>query len=162
MVDGVSSRDFTDALAAFGSGVVVATVRDGRDDIGSTLTAFSSVSLEPPMVLVAVSAGSYLGEVLGRCDRWAVTVLSAGQRAIAGRFAVAGRPSARLLVAGVAHHRGEESGALIVDDGRAALECETRQRVSAGDHVVFVAEVLSVDYVATDRPPLIRVDHRYR
>ena len=162
MVDGVSSRDFTDALAAFGSGGVVATVRDGRDDIGSTLTAFSSVSLEPPMVLVAVSAGSYLGEVLGRCDRWAVTVLSAGQRAIAGRFAVAGRPSARLLVAGVAHHRGEESGALIVDDGRAALECETRQRVPAGDHVVFVAEVLSVDYVATDRPPLIRVDHRYR
>lgn len=162
MVDDVSSRDFTDALAAFGTGVVVVTVREGRDDIGTTLTAFSSVSLEPPMVLVAVGAESYLSEVLERCDRWAVTVLAAAQRAIAGRFAVAGRPSARLLIASVAHHRGEESGALIVDEGRAALECETRQRVPAGDHVVFVAEVLSVDYVATDRPPLIRVDHRYR
>jgi flavin reductase (DIM6/NTAB) family NADH-FMN oxidoreductase RutF len=161
-VNEVPSRDFTDALATFGTGVVVMTVRDGRDDIGTTLTAFSSVSLGPPMVLVAVAAESYLSEVLGRCDRWAVTVLSADQRAIAGRFAVAGRPSARLLIASVSHHRGDVSGALIMDEGRAALECETRRRVPAGDHVVFVAEVLSVDYVATDRSPLIRVDHRYR
>ena len=158
----VSPGDFTDALAAFGTGVVVVTVREGRDDIGTTLTAFASVSLDPPMVLVAVAAESYLSEVLRRCDRWAATVLSAAQRAIAGRFAVAGRPSARLLIASVPHHRGELSDALIVDEGRAALECETRQRVPAGDHVVFVAEVLAVDYVVAERPPLIRVDHRYR
>lgn len=158
----VSPGDFTDALAAFGSGVVIVTVRDGRDDIGSTLTAFSSVSLDPPMVLVAVAAESYLAEVLQRQDRWAVTVLAEGQRAIAGRFASAGRPSARLLIASVPHHRGARSEALIVDEGRTALECETRRRVPAGDHVVFLAEVTSVDYVAADRPPLIRVDHRYR
>lgn len=162
VADDVSPRDFTDALGAFGTGVVVVTVREGRDDIGTTLTAFASVSLDPPMVLVSVAAESYLSEVLGRCDRWAVSVLSAAQRAIAGRFATAGRPSARLLIASVAHHRGERTGALIVDEGRAALECETRQRVPAGDHLVVVAEVLSVDYVATERPPLIRVDHRYR
>jgi flavin reductase (DIM6/NTAB) family NADH-FMN oxidoreductase RutF len=158
----VGGQDFTDAAATFGTGVVVVTVRDGRDDIGTTLTAFSSVSLEPPMVLVAVAAESYLTEVLQRCERWAVTVLSSGQRAIAGRFAAAGRPSARLLIASVPHHRGALSGALVVDDGRAALECETRQHFTAGDHVVFLAEVRSVDYVATDRAPLIRVDRRYR
>jgi flavin reductase (DIM6/NTAB) family NADH-FMN oxidoreductase RutF len=161
-MDEVGERDFTDAVATFGTGVAVVTVRDGRDDIGTTLTAFSSVSLEPPMVLIAVAAESYLTEVLQRCERWAVTVLSTGQRAIAGRFASAGRPSARLLIASVPHHRGELSGALIVDDGRAALECQTRQHLSAGDHVVFLAEVRAVDYVAADRPPLIRVDHRYR
>jgi flavin reductase (DIM6/NTAB) family NADH-FMN oxidoreductase RutF len=155
-------RDFTDAVATFGTGVVVVTVRDGRDDIGTTLTAFSSVSLEPPMVLVAVAAESYLTEVLQRCERWAVTVLSKEQRAIAGRFASAGRPSARLLIANEPHHRGALSGALIVDDGRAALECETRRHLPAGDHVVFLAEVRSVDYVAPDHPPLIRVDGRYR
>jgi flavin reductase (DIM6/NTAB) family NADH-FMN oxidoreductase RutF len=161
-VDEVPEQDFTDALAAFASGVVVVTVRDGRDDIGTTLTAFSSVSLEPPMVVAAVTAESYLAEVLDRCDRWAVTVLSAGQRAIAGRFASAGRPSARILIASVPHHRGPNSGALIVNDGRAALECEARQRVRAGDHVLFIAEVLSVDYVDPGQPPLIRVDRRYR
>jgi flavin reductase (DIM6/NTAB) family NADH-FMN oxidoreductase RutF len=161
-VDEVAPRDFTDALAAFGTGVVVVTVREGRDDIGTTLTAFSSISLEPPLVLIAIAAESYLTEVLQRRDRWAITVLSTEQRAIAGRFASAGRPSARLLIASVPHHRGPHSDALIVDEGRAALECETRWHRPAGDHVVFVAEVLSVEYLAPERPPLIRVDHRYR
>jgi flavin reductase (DIM6/NTAB) family NADH-FMN oxidoreductase RutF len=159
-VDEIPEQDFTDALAAFASGVVVVTVRNGRDDIGTTLTAFSSVSLDPPMVVAAVTAESYLAEVLD--DRWAVTVLSAGQRAIAGRFASAGRPSARILIASVPHHRGPNSGALIMNEGRAALECETRQRVPAGDHVLFIADVLSVDYVDPRHPPLIRVDRRYR
>jgi flavin reductase (DIM6/NTAB) family NADH-FMN oxidoreductase RutF len=161
-VEGVPSQDFTDALATFATGVVVVTVRDGRDDIGTTLTGFSSVSLDPPMVMIAVASESYLTEVLHRCDRWAVTVLAAPQRAIAGRFAAAGRPSARLLIASVPHHRGRRSDALIMDDGMAALECETRQRVPAGDHVLFVAEAVSVDYVATNRSPLIRVNRRYR
>jgi flavin reductase (DIM6/NTAB) family NADH-FMN oxidoreductase RutF len=161
-VEEVPSRDFTDALATFATGVVVVTVRDGRDDIGTTLTAFSSVSLDPPLVMISVANESYLAEVLHRCDRWAMTVLSAAQRAIAGRFAAAGRPSARLLIASVPHHRGRLSEALIRDDGLDALECETRQRVPAGDHVLFVAEVLSVDHIAADRPPLIRVNRRYR
>jgi flavin reductase (DIM6/NTAB) family NADH-FMN oxidoreductase RutF len=161
-VEDVPSRDFTDALATFATGVTLVTVRDGRDDIGSTITAFASVSLDPPMVLISVLAGAYLAEVLDRCDRWAVTVLSAAQRVIAGRFAAAGRPSARLLVAGVPHHRGPRSEALIVEDGLASLECETRHRAPAGDHVVYVAEVLSVDYVDPGRLPLIRVSHRYR
>src|SRR3569833_4228839 len=103
------------------------------------MTAFSSVSLEPPMVLISVAAESYLTEVLQRCDRWAVTVLSTGQRAIAGRFAAAGRPSARLLIAGVPHHRGAESGALIVGDGRAALECGARRELPGGGRVGVLA-----------------------
>ncbi|MCO5970840.1 flavin reductase family protein [Actinoallomurus sp. WRP6H-15] len=158
----VAPAEFTEALAAFATGVVVVTVRDGRDDIGTTLTAFGSVSLDPPMVLIGVGTGSYLGEVLQRCDRWAVTVLSAAQRVIAGRFAAAGRPSARLLIAGEPHHRGADSGALVIEGGSAALECETRQRVPAGDHVLFIAEVLAIDYVDAGRPPLIRVNRRYR
>ncbi|GLZ15151.1 reductase [Actinomadura sp. NBRC 104425] len=157
----VSVADFTEAVAGFATGVVVLTVRDGRDDLGATVTSFMSVSLEPPMVLAGVTATSYLCEVLRRRDRWAATVLSAGQRALAGRFAAAGRPSARLLLAGEPHHRGSRSEALIADDGVAALECETRQRIEAGDHVLFVAEVLSADYIARRRDPLIRVHRRY-
>jgi flavin reductase (DIM6/NTAB) family NADH-FMN oxidoreductase RutF len=154
--------DYTDALATFATGVVVVTVREGRDDIGTTVTAFASVSMDPPMVMVSVAEESYLSEVLNRCDRWAATVLSAGQRAIAGRFAAEGRPSARLLLASLPHHRGPLSDALIAEDGLAALECETRHRLAAGDHVLFVAEVLSVDYVEPDRPPLVRFNRRYR
>jgi flavin reductase (DIM6/NTAB) family NADH-FMN oxidoreductase RutF len=153
--------EFAEAVAGFATGVVVVTVRDGRDDIGTTVTAFASVSLEPPMVLVSIAAESYLSEVLDRRDHWSATVLGAAQRALAGRFAAAGRPSARLLIASVPHHRGPHSDALIVEDGVAALECETRQRVRAGDHVVFIADVVAIDYADPACSPLIRVNHRY-
>ena len=137
------------------------TVRDGRDDLGITVTSFMSVSTNPPMVAIGVDAESYLSEVLHRQDRWAATVLSGGQRALAGRFAAEGRPSARLLIANEPHHRGPLSDALVVDDGLTALECETGQRIPAGDHVLFVAEVLTVDYASSHRDPLIRVNRRY-
>ncbi|WP_242613931.1 flavin reductase family protein [Actinomadura roseirufa] len=141
--------------------MVVLTVRDGRDDLGTTVTSFTSVSLEPPMVLAGVASASYLAEVLGRRERWAATVLSAGQRALAGRFAAAGRPGARILLGGEPHHRGARSDALIPDRGVTALECETRQVVEAGDHTLFVAEVLAADYAAHREKPLIRVNRRY-
>jgi flavin reductase (DIM6/NTAB) family NADH-FMN oxidoreductase RutF len=94
-------------------------------------------------------------------DRFAVTLLAAGQRALAGRFAAAGRPGARLLLEGVPYQRGAASGALIPDGGVAALECEAVQRVPAGDHVLVIASVLSVPYVAEAGDPLIRFAGRY-
>ncbi|WP_433327068.1 flavin reductase family protein [Spirillospora sp. CA-294931] len=148
-------------MARFATGVVVLTVRDGRDDLGTTVTSFMSVSLEPPMVLAAVSSSSYLAEVLHRRDHWAATVLGAHQRALAGRFAAEGRPGARILLAGEPHHRGPRSDALIVENGLASLECETRRRVEAGDHTLFVAEVLAADYVSEGGTPLVRADRRY-
>lgn len=141
--------------------MVVLTVRDGRDDLGTTVTSFVSVSLDPPMVLASVATSSYLSEVLNRQPRWAATILSSAQRALAGRFAAEGRPSARILLAAEPHHRGEHSGAVIPETGVSALECETRQTIEAGDHTLFVAEALTTDYIVRDRSPLVRVGRRY-
>jgi flavin reductase (DIM6/NTAB) family NADH-FMN oxidoreductase RutF len=80
---------------------------------------------------------------------------------LAGRFAAAGRPSARRLLDGIPHRRGAVSGALIPDVGLAALECEVTQRVPAGDHLVLIARVLAVPYVAPSGDPLIRFAGRY-
>ena len=150
-----------EALAAFATGVTLVMAADGRDDIGTTVSAFCPVSLSPPLVLVSLIAGSYPAEVLGRVDRFAVTVLAAGQRALAGRFAAAGRPGARLLLDGVAHERGTVSGALIPAGGLAALECEVTQRIPAGDHLLVIASVLAVPYVAESGEPLIRFAGHY-
>jgi flavin reductase (DIM6/NTAB) family NADH-FMN oxidoreductase RutF len=161
-VELISPHDFVDATAAFATGVTVVTAKDGRDDIGSTVTAFASVSESPPMVLVSVAAESYLCEVLQRRNRWAATVLAATQRDVAGRFATAGRPSARLLVASAPHHRGRLSEALIVEGGLGAMECETHHRVAAGDHILFVAAILAIDYIsAPAAQPLVRFNRRY-
>jgi flavin reductase (DIM6/NTAB) family NADH-FMN oxidoreductase RutF len=160
-VAGLAGAGLAGALASFASGVTLVMVADGRDDIGTTVSAFCPVSLSPPLVLVSLIAESYPAEVLARVDRFAVTMLSAGQRALAGRFAAAGRPGARLLLDGVPHRRGESSGALIPDGGLAALECEAVQRLPAGDHLLVVARVLGVPYVAERGEPLIRFAGRY-
>jgi flavin reductase (DIM6/NTAB) family NADH-FMN oxidoreductase RutF len=148
-------------FSAFASGVTLVTVRDGRDDVGTTVSAFCPVSGEPPLVLVSLIAGSYPAELLGRLDRFAVTVLASGQRPLAGRFAASGRPGARLLLDGVPHQRGTLSAALIPDGGLAALECEIDQRVAAGDHLLVIARVLDVPYQAEGGQPLVRFRGRY-
>ena len=150
-----------EALASFATGVTLVMVADGRDDIGTTVSAFCPVSWSPPLVLVSLIAGSYPAEVLSRVDRFAVTILRAGQRILAGRFAVAGRPGARLLLEGTPHTRGEISGALIPDDGLAALECAAVRRLPAGDHLLVIASVLNVPYVSDALDPLLRFAGRY-
>jgi flavin reductase (DIM6/NTAB) family NADH-FMN oxidoreductase RutF len=161
IVHGHPRPAIADAAGEFASGVTLVTIADGRDDIGTTVTAFCSVSGDPPLVLVSLIASSYPAELLGRLDRFAVTILAATQRALAGRFAVAGRPGARLLLDGVAHSRGKLSGALIPAGGLAALECEVTQRSAAGDHLLVVARVLDVPYQAEGGQPLIRFRRKY-
>ncbi|WP_246264496.1 flavin reductase family protein [Acrocarpospora pleiomorpha] len=154
--------EFTEAMAQLAGGVAVVTVRDGRDDVGNTVSTLLSVSAEPPLILVSLTSSSYLAELLLRQDRWAASLLADGQQAIASRFATPGRPGARLLLAGTPHHRGPVSEALLIDDGVAALEAETTRVVPAGDHTLFLATVLSVDYVDAVRSPLVRLRSRYR
>jgi flavin reductase (DIM6/NTAB) family NADH-FMN oxidoreductase RutF len=154
-----------DALSAWAGAVTLVLIADGRDDIGATVSAFCPVSLDPPLVLVSLLAGSYPAEVLGRAEApaagFGVVLLAAGQRVLAGRFAAAGRPGARLMLGDVPYRRGTASGALIVDGGLAALECSVEQRIPAGDHLLVIGRVTDVPYVAEAGQPLIRFRGRY-
>jgi flavin reductase (DIM6/NTAB) family NADH-FMN oxidoreductase RutF len=153
------------ALSAWAAGVTLVTIADDRDDIGTTVSAFMPVSLDPPLVALSLIAGSYPAEVLSRpsfpAARFAVTLLSAAQKVIAGQFAAAGRPSARLILDAVPHTRGAASGALIPSGGLAALECSVARRVPAGDHLLVISAVEGVAYVAEAGDPLVRFRGRY-
>lgn len=151
----ISAAAFKAALGRFASGVTVLTVRDDLDDHGITVTAFASVSLDPPLILASVSRDSYLHEVFLRQDSFAVSVLASGQRTLAARFSETGRPSARLLLADLPHRRGEHTDSLIIEDGLAAMECRTVERVGAGDHTLLIARVLDVAYVSETGAPLL-------
>jgi flavin reductase (DIM6/NTAB) family NADH-FMN oxidoreductase RutF len=161
---GASALDLSEALAGFACGVTLVAIADGRDDIGTTVSAFCPVSQDPPLVLVALMAESYPAEVLARADGprgFAVTLLAADQRMLAGRFAAAGRPGARLLLDGVPQIRGIRSGALIPEGGLAALDCETASLIPAGDHLVVIGRVMGVPYASDLAEPLIRFRGRY-
>ena len=161
----VAGMDIAGAWEAWAGAVTLVTMADGRDDIGVTVSAFCPVSTDPPLVLASLMAGSYPAELFGRPEgpviRFAVTLLAAGQRMLAGRFAASGRPGARLLLDDVPHRRGPASGALIVDGALAALECAVEQLHPAGDHLLVVAQVTNVPYVTETGQPLVRFRRRY-
>ena len=163
----VSTEDFRAAMTRLAAGVVLITAHDPEDgpngeDVGMTATAFMSVSLEPPLVLVSVRVGSRMDELLERQPRWAVSVLSESQRHIAGRFAMRGRISDRLLFEDVPYYRGEQSGAPILGGALAIVESETEQRVAAGDHTLLVGRVLTARTPSAEGGPLTYFRGRYR
>jgi flavin reductase (DIM6/NTAB) family NADH-FMN oxidoreductase RutF len=154
-----AGNDLPSALSAWAAGVTLLTIADDRDDIGTTVSAFMPVSLDPPLVCVSLIADSYPAEVLSRpslpAARFALTLLGSSQKLLAGQFAAAGRPSARLILDAAASVRGTDSG------GLAALECSVARRVPAGDHLLVISSVAGVVYVAEAGDPLIRFRGRY-
>ncbi|WP_037573751.1 flavin reductase family protein [Phaeacidiphilus oryzae] len=163
----VSPEDFRAALGRLASGVVLVTAHDEEDgprgeDIGMTATAFMSVSLEPPLVLISLRQDSRMDEALSRIDHWAVSILSESQRHIAGRFAMKGRVSDRLLFEDIPYRRGEASGAPLVGGALATIECRTHERMPAGDHNLLVGRVLHATIPSPEGTPLLHFRSRYR
>ncbi len=161
---------FKAALSRFTAGVVVVTAREtdessdtaSGDDVGMTATAFLSVSLEPPLVLVSIRHQARMREVLDNQPLWAVSLLSQSQRHIAGRFAIPGRVSDRLMFADIPHRAGPLTGAPLVGGALATLECRTHQIVEAGDHCLVIGEVLAANLPSPDGLPLLHFRGRYR
>ncbi|GGO87071.1 reductase [Wenjunlia tyrosinilytica] len=163
----VHPDDYRAALSRLAGGVVLVTAHDPEDgprgeDVGMTATAFMSVSLDPPLVTVSVRNDSRMEELLSRQPLWAVSVLSESQRHIAGRFAMRGRISDRLLFEDIPYYRGEESGAPILGGALAVLECRTEQLVPAGDHTLAIGLVLAAQTPSADGGPLAYFRGKYR
>ncbi|MCN9243996.1 flavin reductase family protein [Streptomyces sp. RY43-2] len=168
--EGVSNDEFRAAMSRLAAGVVLVTAHepaltpDGPrgEDVGMTATAFLSVSLDPPLVLVSLREGSRMDDLLAEQPMWAVSVLAESQRHIAGRFAMKGRISDRLLFEDIPYVRGETSGAPLVGGALATLECRTEQRVPAGDHTLVIGRVLTAEVPSADGGPLLYFRGRYR
>jgi flavin reductase (DIM6/NTAB) family NADH-FMN oxidoreductase RutF len=164
---GVTDDEFRAALARLAAGVVLVTAYDPDpglhgEHVGMTATAFLSVSLEPPLVMVSVRNGSRMDELLEERPEWAASLLSESQSHIAGRFAMKGRISDRLLFEDIAYTRGEATGCALIGGALAVLECRTEQRVVAGDHTLVIGRVLTAGLPSADGGPLLYFKGRYR
>lgn len=149
--------DYRALLARYATGVVVVTTRVGDADHAMTANSFTSVSLQPPLVLFCVQKDSRFHAAISRADTWVVNVLSAEQAPAARWFAERGRPLSGQMQ--VVEHSRDDAGIARLTGSLGYLTCSTAAMHDAGDHSIVVGRVLAVDH-GRDGRPLIYLNHR--
>lgn len=142
------------ALGSFATGVTIVTAQGKAGDVGVTANSFSSVSLEPPMVLWSLRKASTSLSAFTESGAFAVHILASHQQALSDRFA---RASADKFT-GLAITRGF-GGAPLIDDCAARFQCRLAFQYDGGDHVILVGEIMEFEH--SDHPPLVFHGGRY-
>lgn len=148
MKPALDTRDLRNALGVFATGVTVVTTRDEEDrPRGFTANSFTSVSLDPPLVLVCVAKTIGAAPAFMGTRHFAVNILSTEQQAVSTAFGTRGGTKFEAVP-----YTNGLTGSPVIDDVAAWLECETHDTVEQGDHVILVGRVL--DYAYTTANPL--------
>ena len=134
----VDPDTFRSVLGRFASGITIVTARDAQDrDYGMTVSAFCSVSLTPPLVLICVDHEASSHRTLLDASHFGVSILAAHQEPLSRRFS---GPDEDKRFDGVGYARGL-TGAALLDDALAHIECRRVSQYDAGDHTVVIGEV---------------------
>jgi len=154
---GSDPRILRDALGCFGTGVIIATTLDeAGEPVGLTVNSFTSVSLDPPLVLFCVAKTSNSLPAFEQAKAYAVNVLHIGQQPTSTRFAKTGERRFEATATEI-----WESGAPIISGSLASIECAPYARHEAGDHIIFIGHVRRARFEPR-RDPLIFFRGGYR
>ena len=146
----VDPADFRAAMSQFASGVtVVATLDGGGVPAGFTASAFSSLSLEPPLVLVCLDRRAECFDAFATCEAMGISILAEGQATIATVFATRGADK----FGESPIEKGRVTGMPLVAGALAQVECEMHERFDGGDHLILVGRVVQAS-AAEERPLL--------
>ena len=160
----VDPQGYREVLGRFATGVtVVTTALDGERGYqpwGTTVNAFTSVSLEPPLVLVCVGQERSIHPVIERAGRFAVNILAEESQGLSDCFAGAPSDLPRSAFCGAAYHRGT-GGMPILEAGVAHLECRLERTLPAGDHTIFLGLVVDLGLSEVHPLPLLYYRGRY-
>jgi 3-hydroxy-9,10-secoandrosta-1,3,5(10)-triene-9,17-dione monooxygenase reductase component len=156
-------ESFRAVMGHFATGISVVTTFDGDRPAGITVNAFSSVSLEPPLVMVALDRRRFITPMVRAAGRYAVSVLGSDMQALSDCFAHAptepGEPT-REDFCGASWSPGP-TGLPLLDGAIATLECTTVETFSAGDHDLFIGRVDSMAELREGVPPLLYFRRHY-
>jgi len=153
----VSPGDFRAVLGRYATGVTVVTTRTATGEpVGLTVNSFTSVSLDPPLVLFCLDRGAGSLPAFETSGAFAVNILAAGQETLSNRFA---DPDAARF--GADATAAWSTGAPILADALAALDCALHARHDGGDHIILVGRVLQLA-VLSDGDPLVYWRGAYR
>ncbi len=155
----VRSEDFRDAMRHFPAGVTVVTVRAGEEVHGLTVSSFCSVSPEPPLVAVVIDQRHTAYPLLQQPGAvFAVNILHQDQVELSNRFAWL-KDEDRF---GAGDWQPAVTGAPVLADALAWLDCVVRERYAAGTHAIYVGEVVASTVPRPDQPPLLYWNRGYR
>lgn len=137
----IDPRLFREALGLYPTGVTVVTTLDSRGQpVGMTVNSFTSLSLDPPLILWNPGRDSFSFPVFEKADHFAVHVLHAGQQELSNRFALRSTDK----FDDIAWNSGL-LGSPILPDYAVCLQCRTFQTFPGGDHMIVVGQVLELD-----------------
>jgi flavin reductase (DIM6/NTAB) family NADH-FMN oxidoreductase RutF len=158
----VHPDDFKGALGSWAAGVTVVTTRDRDADMvyGITVSSFSSLSIDPLLVLVCLADSNRLPRMIEKSGRFAVSILAEGQEKISGYFAVSGREPSDKFEDDIGTIEAE-TGSPIIDGALAHLDCELDRAIPGGDHTIVIGRVVSAKS-NPERKPLIYYRRGYR
>lgn len=159
-LEAFTSRDLRTALGTFATGVTVVTTCGATPPYGMTANAFSAVSLDPPLVLVCVKSESQGSESIRRNGVFVVNILTAEQEPLSRYFSSSDRTRGVDAFSRIPH-RTVATGAPVLNDTMAYLDCCLHGTYPAGDHVIVIGEVRALGIDAT-APPLLFHGGQYR
>ena len=148
------ARAFRDVVGRFATGVTVVTMADSGQPCGMTANAFSSVSLDPPLVLICVDKAASVYEPIQRARAFAVNILSEDQRSLSDFFARHGREGEGDSMGGFPHRSGK-TGSPILDGTLAWLDCRLTEQFGGGDHSIVIGEVIDLQLSEPSGAPLL-------
>lgn len=144
----VDSREFRYALGRFATGVcVVAAEPDDHFPIGMTVNSFSSVSLDPPLILWSLRNESHMLPLFDSLDHFSVNIVSEKQQALSNLYAAKG--DHRLHEE---HFDKGETEVPVINDAIATFECKRWAKYPGGDHTIYVGEVVAVKNKNEQKP----------
>ncbi|GIN93852.1 flavin reductase [Siminovitchia terrae] len=145
----MESREFRNTLGHFATGVTVITTTNGMENIGLTANAFSSVSLEPPLILVCIDKKASSIEALKKDRPFVVNILQQEQEAECWGFAKRGQDK----FAGVSYTISED-GVPMLQGNLATIECRVDEIFEGGDHYIITGKVKKANYDKEKNPLL--------
>jgi 3-hydroxy-9,10-secoandrosta-1,3,5(10)-triene-9,17-dione monooxygenase reductase component len=140
-------RRFRDVFGHFATGVTVVTAMDGSEPVGLAANSFTSLSLDPPLVLFCVARSSTTWPRIERARTFAVNILGEDHEAVSRLFAERGADR----FAATPWHSGV-SGSPVLDDAIAYIDCSFEAEHPGGDHRIVVGRVVDVDMREGARP----------
>lgn len=148
----MDERTFRDAMSKFATGVTIVTMEDNGENIGMTVNAFMSLSLNPKLIAVSIDEKANMYNKLSVSKPFGISILREDQKDLSMIFAKQkdNEDNVKFI---------DQSGVPVLEDTIAKLSCKVKERVIAGDHVIIIGEV--IDISTEDGAPLLYFNSNY-